>query len=125
MNVVVWIASAVLAALFLMAGLMKLTKSKAQLVENPQTSWATDFSPGVLKLIGIAEVAAAIGLILPGALDTATWLVPAAATGLVLLMIGAAITHARRHELPNVAINLVLLAIALLVVIERIGSQSL
>jgi uncharacterized membrane protein YphA (DoxX/SURF4 family) len=123
-NVVVWIASGMLAALFVMAGLMKLTKSKAQLVENPQMSWATDFSPGVLKLIGVAEVAGAIGLILPGALDIATWLVPAAAIGLVLLMIGAAITHARRHERPNVAINLILLAIALFVVIERIGLQS-
>src|SRR3954452_797735 len=76
--------------------------------ENPQMTWATDFSPGVLKLIGVAEVAGAIGVILPGALDMATFLVPAAAIGLVLLMVGAAITHARRHELPNVAINVAL-----------------
>ena len=124
MNVVVWIASILLGALFLMAGAMKLTKSKADLVKNPAMSWASEFSPGILKFIGAAEVGGALGLTLPGALDVATWLVPAAAIGLAALMIGAAITHVRRKETPNVAINLVLLAVATFVAIERFGPQS-
>ena len=124
MNIVVWIATGLLAAVFLMAGVMKLTRSKAQLVENPAMGWVTDFSPRILKLIGAAEVLGALGLILPGALDTATWLVPAAAVGIGALMVGAAITHARRREIPNVAVNLVLLAVAIFVAVERIGPQS-
>ena len=123
-NVVVWIASSLLAALFLVAGVMKLTKSKAQLVENPSMGWATEFSPAILKLIGAAEVAGALGLILPAALDVATRLVPAAAIRLGALMIGAPITHARRKEVPNVAINVVLLAVAIFIAIERIGHKA-
>ena len=61
----------------------------------------------------------------PGALDIATWLVPAAAIGLGALMIGAAITHLRRQEIRNVAINLILLALAVFVAFERIGPQNL
>jgi uncharacterized membrane protein YphA (DoxX/SURF4 family) len=124
-NLVVWIVTALLAAMFLMAGAMKLVKSKAQLLESPSMVWAEDFSPGVLKLIGAAEVAGAAGLILPGAFDVATWLVPTAAIGLAALMLGAVATHTRRREYPNIGINLVLLALAVFVAIERIGPERL
>ena len=43
MNVVVWVVSGVLAAVFLIAGIMKLTKSKDQLIANPAMGWASDF----------------------------------------------------------------------------------
>lgn len=123
MNVAVWIVSGLLAAAFLMAGSMKLAKSKEQLVADPRMGWAEDLSSGVLKLIGAAEVAGAVGLILPGAFDVATGLVPAAAIGLAVVMLGAIVTHLRRGELPNVAVNLVLLALAVFVAVERIGPQ--
>lgn len=123
MNVAVWIVSGLLAAAFLMAGSMKLAKSKEQLVADPRMGWAEDLSSGVLKLIGAAEVAGAVGLILPGAFDVATGLVPAAAIGLAVVMLGAIVTHVRRGELPNVAVNLVLLALAVFVAVERIGPQ--
>ena len=124
MNVVVWIVTGLLAALFLMAGAMKLAKSKAQLVENPSMGWAEDFSPAVLKFIGLAEVAGAAGLVLPGAFDMATWLVPTAAIGLAVVMAGAVITHLRRKEYPTMVVNLVLLALAVFVAIERIGPEA-
>ena len=124
MNVVVWVVTGLLAALFLMAGAMKLAKAKAQLLENPSMGWVEDFSPAVLKLIALAEVAGAAGLILPGALDVATWLVPTAAIGLAVVMAGAVITHLRRREYPNMVVNLVLLALAVFVAIERIGPQA-
>ena len=44
---------------------------------------------------------------------------PVAAAGLVLVMIGTAATHARRNEYPNIAGNLVLLALAVIVVYGR------
>lgn len=123
MNVTVWIVTGVLAATFLAAGLMKLTKSKAALVEAGQ-GWAGDVPDGVVKFIGVAEIAAVLGLILPGAFDVQTWLVPAAAVGLIALMLGAIVTHSRRREYPNVAVNAVLLAAAAFVAVERIGPQS-
>ena len=124
MNVVVWIVTGLLAALFLMAGAMKLAKSKVQLLENPSMGWTENFAPAVLKCIGLAEVAGAAGLILPGAFDVATWLVPTAAIGLAVVMAGAVITHLRRREYPNMVVNLVLLALAVFVAIERAGPQA-
>ena len=77
-----------------------------------------------MKLIGALEVLAAIGLILPAAFDVVPVLVPLAAVGLVALMIGAALTHARRREIPLIVVNLVLLALAVVVVWGRFGPYS-
>ena len=122
MNVVLWIVAGVLALAFLAAGLTKLTQPKEKL--RATMAWVEDFSPGVVKGIGAVEVLAAIGLILPAALDVVPVLVPLAAVGLVVLMAGAAITHARHQESPMIAINLVLLVLAAVVVWGRFGPYS-
>jgi uncharacterized membrane protein YphA (DoxX/SURF4 family) len=122
MNIVLWVLAGVLAAAFLAAGLTKLIQPKEKLAAN--MGWVDDFSPGMVKTIGALEVLAAIGLILPAALDVLPVLVPLAALGLVLLMIGAAITHRRRGELPMIAINVVLLVLAALVAWGRLGPYS-
>ena len=51
-------------------------------------------------------------------------LVPLTAVGLVVLMVGAAVTHGRRKETPMIAINLVLLVLAAVVVWGRFGPYS-
>jgi len=122
MNVLLWIVAGVLAGAFLVAGLTKLTQPKEKLAG--QMGWVEDFSPGVIKLIGGLEVLAAVGLILPAALDIVPVLVPLAAVGLVLLMVGAAITHLRRHEPQMVVINAVLLLLAVVVLWGRFGPYS-
>ncbi|MCW2533524.1 MAG: DoxX family protein [Blastococcus sp.] len=122
MDVVLWIVAGVLALAFLAAGLTKLTQPKEKL--RATMAWVEDFSPGVIKGIGAVEVLAAIGLILPAALDVVPVLVPLAAVGLVVLMAGAAITHARHKEFPMIAINLVLLVLAAVVVWGRFGPYS-
>ncbi|MGW6118517.1 DoxX family protein [Nocardia sp. NPDC055165] len=124
MNVVVWIVSGLLAAVFLLAGAMKLAKSKEQLVADPKMGWAEPFPEGLIKFIGAAEVAGALGLILPGVFGIATWLVPAAAIGLAVIMVGAIVTHGRRGEWSNVVMTVVLLALAVFVAVERIGPQA-
>ncbi|MFD6452224.1 DoxX family protein [Nocardia sp. NPDC060220] len=124
MNVVVWIVSGLLAAVFLLAGAMKLAKSKEQLVADPKMGWAEPFPEGLIKFIGAAEVAGALGLILPGVFGIATWLVPAAAIGLAVIMVGAIVTHGRRGEWSNVVMTVALLALAVFVAVERIGPQA-
>ncbi|MFE5474295.1 DoxX family protein [Nocardia sp. NPDC056541] len=124
MNVVVWIVSGLLAAVFLLAGAMKLAKSKEQLVADPKMGWAEPFPEGLIKFIGVAEVAGALGLILPGVFGIATWLVPAAAIGLAVIMVGAIVTHGRRGEWSNVVMTVVLLALTVFVAVERIGPQA-
>src|SRR6266508_4530524 len=74
--------------------------------------------------IGALEVLAAVGLILPAALDIAPVLAPLAAVGLVLLMVGAFIAHVRRREAQAIVVTLVLLALAAFVAWGRFGPQS-
>jgi uncharacterized membrane protein YphA (DoxX/SURF4 family) len=124
MNIVLWVLAGLLAAVFLAAGSAKLAQPKEKLVASPNMAWATDFSHGLIKLIGTLEVLAAVGLILPAALDIVPVLVPLAAVGLVLIMIGAAATHARREESQAVVTNVVLLAVAALVAWGRFGPYS-
>jgi uncharacterized membrane protein YphA (DoxX/SURF4 family) len=122
MNVVLWIVAGLLALAFVAAGLTKLTQPKEKLAAT--MGWVEDFSPASVKGIGAVEVLAAIGLILPAALGVVPVLVPLAALGLVALMAGAAVTHARRKETPMIAINLVLLVLAVVVAWGRFGPWS-
>ena len=119
MDIVVWIISGLLALAFLAAGAMKLMRTREQL--QPQMAYVEDFSDGQIKAIGGLEVAGAIGLILPWLLDIAPILTPLAAVGLVLTMIGAAITHIRRGETSLIVPNVVLGLLALFVAISRFG----
>ncbi|HYH52174.1 MAG TPA: DoxX family protein [Acidimicrobiia bacterium] len=122
MNLVLWIAAALLAVAFLAAGAMKLTQPKEKLAQSGM-GWTEDFSPGAIKAIGALEVLAAIGLIVPAALDIVPDLVPVAAVGLVVLMLGAAVTHLRRKESQMVVVNVVLIALAAFVAWGRFDAQ--
>ena len=123
MNVFLWIVAVSLALAFLAAGLMKLTRSKQQLADSGM-AWVEDFSVGTIRLIATLEVLAAIGLLLPALLDVVPVLVPLAALGLVLLMAGAAITHARRKEPQMIVVNGVLLVLAAVVAWGRFGPYA-
>jgi uncharacterized membrane protein YphA (DoxX/SURF4 family) len=124
MNVFLWIIAGVLALFFLAAGATKLAQSKEKLGANANMKWTEDFSAGTIKLIGTAEVLGALGLILPAVFGIATILVPLAACGLAIIMIGAIITHARRKENQPIIINTVVLILALFVAIFRFGPNS-
>jgi uncharacterized membrane protein YphA (DoxX/SURF4 family) len=122
-NVVLWILAGLLAAAFVGAGAMKVIRSKEQLAEAGM-GWTEDFSPGMVKAIGALEILAAIGLVLPALLDIAPVLVPVAALGLVLMMIGAAVVHVRRKEVQTIAPSLVLLVLSAVVAWGRFGPYS-
>ncbi len=51
----------------------------------------------------------------------AAFLAPLAAAGAVLLIVGAAATHLRRHERQILAVNAVLLLLAAMVAVGRFG----
>ncbi len=117
MNIALWIAQVVVGAFFFMAGTMKVTQPKAKLATN--MGWVEDFSQDAIRVIGGLEMLGGAGLILPALTGIAPWLTPLAAVGLVLTMVGAMITHARRGEYPMLGINLVLLALAAFVAYGR------
>ncbi|NMH99558.1 DoxX family protein [Pseudonocardia acidicola] len=118
MNVFVWILQIVLAVAFLAAGAMKLSRPRTALAASGM-GYVEDFSDGAIKTIGALEVLAAIGLVLPWATGIAPVLTPLAALGLALIMIGAAVVHARRKENQMIGINVVLLILAALVAFYR------
>ena len=116
MNIALWALAGLAAAIFLMAGLMKATQPKAKLAANGM-AWTEDFAQNQIRLIGLAEILGALGLVLPGATGIATWLVPVAAALLAVTMVGAIVTHVRRSEPATPAI--VLLVLALVVAVGR------
>ena len=119
MNIVLWIMQILLAAVFLMAGLMKVTQPREKLATNTNMGWIDGFEDGHIKLIGTLEILGALGLILPTVTGILPILTPLAALGLALTMVGAITTHLRRQEYPNLIVNIVLLAMALFVAYGR------
>jgi uncharacterized membrane protein YphA (DoxX/SURF4 family) len=81
--VLLWVVQGLLAAVFLLAGGMKLVMPAAML-KGP-----VPLPVPFLRFIGVAEVAGALGLILPGLLRIRPALTALAAAGLVIIMIGA------------------------------------
>jgi uncharacterized membrane protein len=122
MNVFLWILQAVLALMFAMAGVQKATQPKDKLVTR--LPWVADFSRGTVRFIGLAELAGALGLILPAATGIAPILTPLAASGLAVIMVLAAITHARRKEPGAIAFNAVLFVVAVVIAWGRFGPYS-
>ena len=119
MNVFLWIVQALLAAAFVMAGMMKATQPKEKLA--PRLPWSEDFSAGTVKFIGVAELLGGLGLILPAATGIAPILTPIAATGLAVIMALAAITHIRRKEPSAVLFTAALFLLAAFVAWGRFG----
>lgn len=106
-----WIVAALTALVFLAAGLMKLARPSEALA-SAGMPWVEDFTTGPVKLIGLAEVIGAVGLIVPPLAGIATVLSPIAGIALAALMIGAAVVHVRRKESPLPPLVLTVLAVA-------------
>ena len=125
MNLALWIIAGLLAVAYLVGGGGKLVMPKEKIAAvGPSARWVEDFSAGTVKVIGAFEVLAAVGLILPAVLDIAPVLVPLAAVGLVMIMVGAVITRLRRHEAKFMVADLAYLALAGFVAWGRFGPES-
>lgn len=124
MNMALWIVAGLLAAVYLLAGVGKLIIPKERIATiSTSARWVEDFSAGNVKAIGALETLAAVGLILPAVLDIMPVLVPLAALGLVMIMLGAVITRIRRHEFKFMVGDLVYLALAGFVAWGRLGPE--
>ncbi|GAA3601144.1 DoxX family protein [Nonomuraea rosea] len=121
MNLTLWIAAGLLAVVALSGGISKAFVPKEKLAALHGGGWTADAGAGFVRTLGVLELLAAAGLILPAALDIAPALVPVTALCWVLLMIGAMITHGRRGEFAFVALNLVYLAVAAFIAWGRFG----
>jgi len=123
MNLALWIAAGVLAAVLLVAAVNKLVIPREKLASLPGGGWVEDFSPGALKGVSTLEILGAVGLIMPAVLGIAPVLVPLAATGAALLFTGAVIMRLRRGERVTILVDLVYLALAVFVAWGRFGPE--
>jgi DoxX-like family len=124
MNLILWIATGLLAAVLLVSTSKMVVPREKIAAVGAAGEWVLDFSPGALRAIGAVELLAVAGLILPAVLDIAPVLVPVTATGVALLFVGAVIMRRRRGEKATIVPDLVYLAIAVFVAWGRFGPES-
>jgi hypothetical protein len=125
MDVTLWIVAGLLAAAFALGSVSKVFVPKEKLAAAPGGGWVEDFSAGEVRALGVVDVLAAAGLVLPAALDIAPVLVPLAAVGVVLLMAGAVIIRLRSRHVAHatIAVDLIYLALAAFVAWGRFGPE--
>jgi len=78
----------------------------------------------MVRAIGVLELLAALGLVLPPLTGIAPVLTPLAAVGIALLMAGAGVVHFRRREFAFIAVIAILFAAALFVAWGRFGPYA-
>jgi uncharacterized membrane protein YphA (DoxX/SURF4 family) len=107
LRIALWSAQIVLAIVFALAGGMKVATPAAELAKM-----APGFPPAFIRFIGIAELAGAIGIILPALTRIAPFLTPLASSGFVIVMVSAAVLHLVRGQFGELAVVVVLGALA-------------
>ena len=118
-NLLLWIGQIVLAFAFAVFGYGHWLGFE-RLATQPRSRWVTDVGKRNMAVIGILEILAAIGLILPAASGFLPWLTPLAAAAIALLMVCAAVFHGRRQgEGQNIVLNVILGVVAALVAYGR------
>ncbi len=106
MNIFLWILQLLLAAQFLQHGLIMLFPPEEYIAIMNAT-----LGVGLRYFIGIVEVLAVLGLILPGLLRIYTWLLPLTLAGLALLIASATVHHSIRGEMSSAVYTAVLFVV--------------
>ncbi len=114
MNILLWVLQVLLAAVFLAHGLLLLMPppeiAAQMLMSLPRWFWV---------FLGVAELAAAVGLTLPGLTRVKPFLVTWAAVGIMIVMISATGYHVVRGEISSAVVTFVLLIMATYVAYAR------
>jgi hypothetical protein len=121
MNIALWILQVLVGAFFVYHMTLLLRPNPERL--RPRMKWMLEMPSGLRVFAGVAEGLAGIALIFAGLIEPVDWLVPMAAAGLVLLMIGAIVFHLSRREYPNIALNAFLLLLSAFIAYGRFVVQ--
>lgn len=118
LNIALWVVQVLLALAFGAAGLMKISQPYEAL--GAMMAWVNTSPEWLVRFIGAAEVAGALGVILPAATRILPLLTPLAALGFAVIQVLAIGVHANLGETANsLPVNLILLALSLFVVWGR------
>ena len=119
MNTILVTVSVLLAAIYAVTGSSKLVASRERLLAVPGMGWVHDLPIERVRLIGVLEIAGAIGIIVPWATGILPVLTPLAAWGLATVQVGGIWTHLSRGEREHLWLNILLLVAAVVVAIGR------
>ena len=119
MNIALWVLQVLVALAFLAAGIPKATQPIAAL--SKRMTFVTHFPVPIVRLIGIAEILGAIGLIVPPLTHILPILAVIAAIGLGIIMVGAIVYHIQQKEYPPISATGILLILAILIIVGRIA----
>ncbi len=127
MNNVLWVLQIFLAVVFAVHGWIYVTwpSSAAALIEKRNNGKPLGLPPALRTFIGVCEMLATAGLILPGLTGVLPWLTPLACVGLTVVMLGASSFHLGRQETQTVVISLILVAVCVLVAYGRVAIAPL
>ncbi len=114
MNIALWLLQVVLAVVFLAHGGF-MVAPPAEMVDMINAQ----LGPAFRLFIGVAEVLAAVGLILPGITRILPWLTAWAAAGLMLVMSSATLLHLVRGEFGSAITTAILLVLVTTVAYVR------
>jgi hypothetical protein len=102
-NTVLWIVQGLLAVMFLFAGVSKLVTSAAQMTEQANAVGGWQLPMAFIRFIGVCEVLGGVGVVVPWLTGIRPGLTPLAASGLVVIMIGATVVNLTT-TIPAIAI---------------------
>ncbi|TGE03835.1 DoxX family protein [Hymenobacter fodinae] len=115
MTVFLWSLQGLLAAVFLLAGTVKLTQPAATV----RALAPAGFSLSFLRGLGAVELLGAVGVLVPQGTGVLPWLTPLAAGGMGVVLAAAIGVHARQRAFNRLPFLLFLLASALVVAYSR------
>jgi hypothetical protein len=122
-NTWLWILAGFLSALFLGTGVLKLTRSRDEIVAEGLT-WAEDYSDRQLLALGWAEVLGGVALVVPPLVGVGI-VTPIAASCLAALTVGALVVHVRRREfLPDALRTIALIVMCVVLAYWRFGPEA-
>jgi len=121
LRVALWAVQVLLAVAFGMAGFMKITMPMSEL--SQKLVWPGALPEAFVRFIGAAELAAALGLILPGVTRVRPGATPLAAAGLAVIMLLAIFFHLSRGEARLTPINFILGGLAAFVAWGRLPQR--
>ena len=114
-----WVVSAGIGLVFAVSGAIKLVVPKKRPALGG-SSWVNDFSSGTVVFVGLTEITGGLAILAPAVLAISPLLAATVGiAGVIVVMLGAAVVHARRREPGMIILNLALLALTALAVWNR------
>lgn len=106
LDIGLWGAQVILALVFFLAGVFKASQPIDEIAQD--VPWVVIVPVWLVRMIGVAEIAGSIGLLLPAALRVVPSLTPLAGVGLTTVMVFATGFHLWRAEWRSIIVTLVL-----------------